>query len=216
MRWCVLSAYVPAVNIHSERNPKGYLRTLLIVFRFVKGVLIHMWQSRVETKTIPSCIPIMSLQSKCNIIELPSNALCKCSNYQHKYASCMSPTLLCFECSDMIEIHDGIMFVFYLGLPHVATRVYNDVVKVNSTSGPPESMQPVVVCLEQSQALPAAEPPQTDHGQRPGLPRGQQTTSVVESQAGHLEGSGRKPDRHVRAKVKYTFVRLKYPLKFTV
>ena len=26
-----------------------------------------------------------------------------------------------FECSDSIEIHDGIMLVFYLELPHVKT-----------------------------------------------------------------------------------------------
>ena len=26
-----------------------------------------------------------------------------------------------FECSDAIKIQDGIMFIFYLGLPHVLT-----------------------------------------------------------------------------------------------
>ena len=24
-----------------------------------------------------------------------------------------------FECVDAIEIHDGVMFIFYLGLPHI-------------------------------------------------------------------------------------------------
>lgn len=65
----------------------------------------------------------------------------------------------------------------------------NDAIMANSTSSdPPECMQAMVVCLEQSQALPAAEPPETNHSQGPGLTRGQQTTSAVESQAGHLGG----------------------------
>ena len=41
------------------------------------------------------------------------------------YTVCLRPTLngsseiMHFQCGDAIEIRDGIMFVFYPGLPHV-------------------------------------------------------------------------------------------------
>ena len=52
---------------------------------------------------------------------------CKCSSYQRNYTPRMSPTLngsseiQCFECSDAIEIRNGILLDFYTGLPHVFT-----------------------------------------------------------------------------------------------
>ena len=53
--------------------------------------------------------------------------LCKCGNYRCNYTSHLSPALngsseihvRRFECSDTIEIHDGIIFDIYTGLPHV-------------------------------------------------------------------------------------------------
>ena len=73
---------------------------------------------------------IASLRSKRRICELLLRAglkhvLCKCGNYRRNYTSRLSPTLngsleiQRFECSDAIEIRDGIMFDFYAGLPHI-------------------------------------------------------------------------------------------------
>ena len=51
-------------------------------------------------------------------------ALGKLINTCHVYTACMSPTLngssalQHFECSNVIEIRNGIMFDFYPGLPH--------------------------------------------------------------------------------------------------
>ena len=54
-----------------------------------------------------------------------SYSLCKLMNTWDVYTACMSPTLnggsalQPFKRSNAIEIHKGIMFNFYLGLPHV-------------------------------------------------------------------------------------------------
>ena len=51
--------------------------------------------------------------------------LCKYGNYQRNHISHLSPTLngsleiRRFECSDAIEIRNGIIFDFYTGLPHL-------------------------------------------------------------------------------------------------
>ena len=84
----------------------------------------HMWLPYVEINIIPLRISIVSLRSKRRISELPLRVLCKCSNYWCNYAWCRSPALngnseiQHFECSDVIKTCDGIIFDFYMGLPH--------------------------------------------------------------------------------------------------
>ena len=54
-----------------------------------------------------------------------SYVLCKLMNTRHVYTVRMNPTpngrytLQRFECGNAMEIRNGIMFGFYLGLPHI-------------------------------------------------------------------------------------------------
>ena len=49
--------------------------------------------------------------------------------HSHIFAACMSPAfngssvLQCFECGNMVEICNGIMFHFYPGLPHIVGKL---------------------------------------------------------------------------------------------
>ena len=64
--------------------------------------------------------------------------LCKRVKYSWVYSARMSPThngsLQYFECSNAIEIRNGIMFNFYLGLPHIL-KIYSFIPKSRSGSG---------------------------------------------------------------------------------
>ena len=72
-------------------------------------MMMSMWQSRVETNIILSSISgVASLHSKYCISDFQGGAH-TCRSLTYMYES--------FKHSDTIEIQNGIMFVFYLGLP---------------------------------------------------------------------------------------------------
>ena len=93
----------------------------------VKASSIHMWQSQVE---IPLHNSTALPRSKHCSAKLPLRAGLICAAKMHEYlislyVARMSPAikgssvLHCFECSNTVEIHNGIMFDFYPGLPHM-------------------------------------------------------------------------------------------------
>ena len=78
------------------------------------------------------CVSIASLPAKHHIAEIPevksgahAYVLHRFIRYLCIYEVRVSPVLngssviQCFEHSDAIEIHDGISFDFYIGLPHL-------------------------------------------------------------------------------------------------
>ena len=75
------------------------------------------------------CVSIASLPSKRHIAEIPkergSYVLHRFIRYLCIYEVRVSPALnessviWCFKHSDAVEIHDGITFDFYIGLPHL-------------------------------------------------------------------------------------------------
>ena len=87
-----------------------------------------MWQSRVQIKGY-FVVLIASLPSKHHIAEIPeergSYALRRFIRYLCIYEVRVSPTInessviRCLKDSDAIEIHDGITFDLYIGLPHL-------------------------------------------------------------------------------------------------
>ena len=96
----------------------------------------NMWQSQVEIKQYFVAYFVCTLRSNHSTVELPlwavavgggrcSYVLGKLMNTYHVYTAHMSLTLNGssalgrFKRSNVIEIHNGIMFDFYPGLPYI-------------------------------------------------------------------------------------------------
>ena len=92
----------------------------------ILSLICHMWQSRVEIEhyfvAYFDCITAFEVLWRRTSVK--GGALGKFMNTYHVYTAHISPTLNGssvvehFERSNGIEIHNEIMFNFYLGLPH--------------------------------------------------------------------------------------------------
>ena len=92
----------------------------------------------------PLCILSMVLRLKhCNrelMLGVGLNTLCKRASYSWVYTVRMSPTrngstaLQCFECGNALEIHNGIMFDFYLGLPHIESSTVSPTTSITTST----------------------------------------------------------------------------------
>ena len=103
-----------------------------------------MWQSRVEIEgySVVNLDCVAAFKAPYNWTSIKGRAssyvrMCfvdLLDMYACIYEARMSPALnvssaiRCFKHSNAIEIHNGITFVFYMGLPHIRTQVSGDIV----------------------------------------------------------------------------------------
>ena len=98
----------------------------------VKSITLgtHMWQSQVRNPTLLCCVFWLCYHVQRAVAQnfhlgRGSYMLRRLIRYSCIFAGCMSPTLngsfalQCFKRGNTVRLRNGIMFVFYPGLPHM-------------------------------------------------------------------------------------------------